>query len=104
VSQSETECTSRVFLISFCLFVIARIRSSSQKYRQNQQDETIRRDVFFHETLPILLPGVEYNYKDEVEKAIIHQDNPLPLRLPMLVEEEAGFVEQGDDNEEETEI
>jgi len=28
----------------------------------------INRDVFFHETLPILCPGVKYDYRKELEK------------------------------------
>jgi hypothetical protein len=76
---------------------LLRIRSSPEKYRQFQQDETIKREVFFNETLPILLPGVEYDYKTEVEKVL--KENPFPL--PTMAEE--GVLVE-DDEEEETKI
>ena len=100
--------------ICFSASLQNRIRSSSQKYRQYQQDETIQREVFFHDTLPILLPGVEYNYQDEVNKALKDYSNnpcssclPLPL-LPIVVEEkeadEEGVVKEHDKAEAESEI
>lgn len=44
-------------------------RAECEKF--NKKKETlIQRDVFFHETMPVLLPGVQHDYKDEVMKAL----------------------------------
>ena len=86
-----------------------RIRSTSNKYRRYQQDETIQREVFFHDTLPLLLPGVEYDYREEVEEALKEYNKAcsLPLPLPIVVEEEEaeeGVVEENAEAEAETKI
>ena len=49
------------------------VRASSAIYRQDAQEERILRDVFFHETLPVLVPGVSYEYRKEVAKAIAEE-------------------------------
>jgi hypothetical protein len=74
-----------------------RVRSTSNKYRRYQQDETIQREVFFHDTLPLLLPGVEYDYREEVEDALKEYNKAcyLPLPLPIVVEEEEEEAEEG---------
>ncbi len=44
-------------------------RSEDTKYNK-VREEHIRREVFYHETLPILLPAVRHDYRQEVETAI----------------------------------
>lgn len=47
-------------------------RAENPKYNQ-MREEYIRREVFYHETLPILLPAVRHDYKDDVQSAIQQQ-------------------------------
>lgn len=44
-------------------------RAENHKYNQ-VREENIRREVFYHETLPILLPAVRHDYRQEVQTAI----------------------------------
>jgi 2-polyprenyl-6-methoxyphenol hydroxylase-like FAD-dependent oxidoreductase len=44
-------------------------RAENQKYNE-MREENIRRDVFYHETLPILLPAVRHDYREGVITAI----------------------------------
>lgn len=49
-------------------------RSECSRYNK-VKEEKIQRDVFFHETVSDLLPGVQHNYKEDVLAAI--QETPL---------------------------
>lgn len=44
-------------------------RAENPKYNK-MREEHIRREVFYHETLPILLPAVRHDYREEVRSAI----------------------------------
>lgn len=57
-------------------------RADNKRYNEIKE-EMIRRDVFFHETMEVILPGATYNYKTEVLDAL--RDGPL---LPVLEENE----------------
>jgi len=57
-------------------------RATSLKY-DVIQEERIQREVFFHETLPCLIPGATHNYRDHIEEAC-HKN---PAHLPILPEE-----------------
>lgn len=57
-------------------------RAKRELYRQSKE-EKIRRDVFFHETLPILIPGSTYNYREAVSEYLKTQ----PIHLSAVVEE-----------------
>jgi salicylate hydroxylase len=52
-------------------------RSDNPKYNV-VKEEKIRRDVFFHLTLPIMFPGVNYDYKVDVEKVLQKERVVLP--------------------------
>jgi len=58
-------------------------RSNRELYRASKE-EKIKRDVFFHETLPILMPGSTYNYKEAVAEFLEKE----PLHLPAVEESE----------------
>jgi salicylate hydroxylase len=45
-------------------------RAASPGYNK-MKEETIKREIFYHETLPILLPAVRHDYAKEVHKAIL---------------------------------
>jgi hypothetical protein len=49
-------------------------RADNTKYNV-VKEEKIKRDVFFHETTPVLFNGAKYDYKDEVEQAL--KEEPL---------------------------
>jgi salicylate hydroxylase len=57
-------------------------RADNKRYNE-VKEELIRRDVFFHETMSVILPGTTYNYKEDV--AAVLQDEPL---VPVPEEEE----------------
>eukprot|EP00526_Cylindrotheca_closterium_P028938 CAMPEP_0113642134 /NCGR_PEP_ID=MMETSP0017_2-20120614/22134_1 /TAXON_ID=2856 /ORGANISM="Cylindrotheca closterium" /LENGTH=473 /DNA_ID=CAMNT_0000553541 /DNA_START=150 /DNA_END=1571 /DNA_ORIENTATION=- /assembly_acc=CAM_ASM_000147 len=54
-------------------------RAENENFNRTKE-KLIQRDVFFHETMPVLLPGVQHDYKEEVLKA-------LPSLLPVAEEE-----------------
>lgn len=56
-------------------------RAENKKYNQ-VKEEKIKRDVFYHETLLAMLPGVKHDYKEELFKAL--EAEPL---LPVPEEE-----------------
>jgi 2-polyprenyl-6-methoxyphenol hydroxylase-like FAD-dependent oxidoreductase len=56
-------------------------RAENKKYNQ-VKEEKIKRDVFYHETLLTMLPGVKHDYKEELIKAL--EAEPL---LPIAEEE-----------------
>ena len=58
-------------------------RSESES-RNKARETLIKRDVFFHETLPILFPGATYDYIEEVERVLAKE----PIHLAMVKEEE----------------
>lgn len=45
-------------------------RAANQRYSQ-MREETIKREIFYHETLPMLLPAVRHDYVEDVNKAIL---------------------------------
>ena len=45
------------------------LRADSPKYNVIQS-EKMQRQVFFHETLPVLLPGAQHDYRQDVEQTI----------------------------------
>lgn len=45
-------------------------RATSPGYNK-MKEETIKREIFYHETLPILLPAVRHDYAEDVHKAIL---------------------------------
>jgi salicylate hydroxylase len=51
------------------------------------KEELIRRDVFFHDTLPIMFRGATYDYKIELEKVL---ESERRCRLSIVAEEETG--------------
>lgn len=52
------------------------------------KEETIQRDVFFHETMPIMLPGARYDYKEALEKELkIMAKQSMVSQLRPIVEE-----------------
>jgi 2-polyprenyl-6-methoxyphenol hydroxylase-like FAD-dependent oxidoreductase len=53
-------------------------RAMSEKY-DIVQGEKIQRQVFFHQTLPCLLPGATGDYRDNVEEACRQVRNLLPI-------------------------
>jgi salicylate hydroxylase len=58
-------------------------RSHDRKLRM-----TIQRQVFFHETMPEMLPGAKYDYRLAVEQKVLHPDKVQPHhRLQVVVEE-----------------
>ena len=58
-------------------------RAENAKYNL-VKEEKIRRDVFFHMTLPTMFPGVNYDYKADVEQAL----HVMPVLLAKLSEGE----------------
>lgn len=56
-------------------------RANGELY-QRSKEEKIRRDVFFHETLPVLIPGSTYNYRESVAKYLEKE----PIHLPAVQE------------------
>eukprot|EP00980_Cylindrotheca_fusiformis_P029961 scaffold24105_cov127-Cylindrotheca_fusiformis.AAC.1 len=44
-------------------------RAENEKYN-TMREKVIEREVFFHETMPVLLSGVHHDYKDDVAKAL----------------------------------
>mmetsp|Transcript_46366 Transcript_46366/g.68440 ORF Transcript_46366/g.68440 Transcript_46366/m.68440 type:complete len:357 (+) Transcript_46366:414-1484(+) len=44
-------------------------RADCSKFN-NYKEEMIRREVFYHQHLPIMFPGVKYDYKEDVENMI----------------------------------
>lgn len=48
-------------------------RAENKRYNQ-MREENILRDVFYHETLPVLLPVVQHDYREEVLAAIAESD------------------------------
>jgi salicylate hydroxylase len=62
-------------------------RADSAKY-DVVQSEKIQREVFFHETLPCLLPGATHDYRRSVRDACDNDScNGTLSHLPMLLEE-----------------
>jgi 2-polyprenyl-6-methoxyphenol hydroxylase-like FAD-dependent oxidoreductase len=54
-------------------------RAENARYNE-VKEELIRRDVFFHETMPTILPGVSYDYRRVVTKVLEEESvNLLPL-------------------------
>lgn len=49
-------------------------RAENEKYNK-AKEKMIQREVFFHETMPVLLAGVKHDYKEEVMKEL--EDVPL---------------------------
>jgi hypothetical protein len=58
-------------------------RAENAKYNL-VKEEKIRRDVFFHMTLPTMFPGVNYDYKADVEQVL----QVTPVLLAKLSEGE----------------
>jgi len=56
-------------------------RANGELY-QHSKEEKIKRDVFFHETLPVLIPGSTYNYREAVT-AFLKKE---PIHLPAVQE------------------
>ena len=52
--------------------------------RNQAREKIIRREVFFHEALPILFPGATYNYEKAVQEAMAR----IPIHLAMVKEKE----------------
>jgi salicylate hydroxylase len=65
------------------------LRASPVGNRRAAREEMIQRQVFFHETLPLLFPGANYDVRREVEAVI------AKARLPIVVEEEGEDEEGG---------
>lgn len=59
-------------------------RSANGELYRNSKEETIKRNVFFHETLPALIPGSTYNYRQAVEEFL---EKEPPMHLPPVQEE-----------------
>jgi hypothetical protein len=71
-------------------------RSVNAKYNE-VKEELIQRDVFFHETLPVMFTGAKYDYKAHVEEVL--ENEPAFTRLKPVVEEEeetGGDVAEGE--------
>jgi 2-polyprenyl-6-methoxyphenol hydroxylase-like FAD-dependent oxidoreductase len=47
-------------------------RADNKRGYNQAKEELIRRDVFFHETMPVILPGATYNYREQVGKVLQH--------------------------------
>jgi 2-polyprenyl-6-methoxyphenol hydroxylase-like FAD-dependent oxidoreductase len=45
-------------------------RADNKRGYNQAKEELIRRDVFFHETMPVILPGATYNYREHVGKVL----------------------------------
>ena len=58
------------------------LRASPVGNRRAAREEMIQRQVFFHETLPLLFPGANYDVRREVEAVI------AKARLPVVAEED----------------
>lgn len=58
-------------------------RAENKKYDRVKQ-ELIQREVFFHESLPIMFHGAKYDYGEDVAKVLQDQ----PVLLPVLQEED----------------
>jgi len=47
-------------------------RAEDRKYARKQK-MLIQREVFFHQTLPIMIPGAQYDYKKEIEDSLMKE-------------------------------
>ena len=54
------------------------MKRSNREFYNQVKEEKIKRDVFFHETLPILIPGSTYNYKEAIEEFLQKEPKHLP--------------------------
>ena len=70
-----------------------RLRASTVGNRRAAREEMIQRQVFFHETLPLLFPGANYDVRREVEAVL------AKARLPVVAEEEEDDEEGGRSHE-----
>jgi hypothetical protein len=61
-------------------------RADNHNYDRKQR-MMIQRQVFFHETLPEMLPGAKYDYRLAVEQRIQHDQVQSHRRLPVVAEE-----------------
>ena len=85
--------TSQILERSNYLGRMQQRRADEHKYNV-VKEELIRRDVFFHETLPMLIPGAIYDYRRDVEKTL--KKEPVILAS---VPESGIEVDLGEDEE-----